>query len=712
MSNKRNNIKLFLDRAMSRSFGRQILILLVLFVVLLLISFLLLSFSGVEWEAYCQYRGIPVWTLPIFLLIDTSAYSYVYFGEGTYGWLLVASGISYLFGLIIFNGIIIGLITNAIDHRVEKHRNGLLHYVKRGHYIIMGYDDMVPSIITEIFARTPDADVVLLSALDAKQVNEKLLRSVARDKMDQIFIAYGHRMVKEYYQDIHLETAEGVYIVGNRTRPEHDAINVECVDNICMYLSENNFKQKPKRVVCVFEDFDTYAAFKTTEIFSQLRALGIEFVPYNFYDDWANQVLVRRSYKEKNNLALEIPYPSVYGKGVTAEDPKRVHLVFIGATNFSVSFAMQAAHLLHFPNFNRDEALRTRITFIDKRVDEEMRIFATRNRHFFEIQPYYYDDMTADDAAYRPERVDKLVSQELPHQGFLDVEFEFIKGDVYSPSVQHLVSAWAQDEGQYLSIFMTMSDQRKNFITGMNMPDEVYDHAVPLFIRQDRADDFVTNLRAADDKEYAYCQVQEGGLVQQSRRHRYANIYPFGMNDMAYRSAETSLRQAKLLNYLYETADYSTSHFTSLQALEAMPADTIWADAENYWRELTMAKKWSNLYCAYSISCKMATLRAVRGLEPDDRSQDLLPLQGQEVEMMARVEHNRWNVEKLLMGFRKPRRAEDCYEHAQFGQELQHDKNLYIHADIRPFDTLTPNAQQLDREISQYIPWLLRMTTL
>ena len=116
--------------------------------------------------------------------------------------------------------------------------------------------------------------------------------------------------------------------------------------------------------------------------------------------------------------------------------------------------------------------------------------------------------------------------------------------------------------------------------------------------------------------------------------------------------------------------------------------------------------------CAYSISCKMATLRAVRGLEPDDRSQDLLPLQGQEVEMMARVEHNRWNVEKLLMGFRKPRRAEDCYEHAQFGQELQHDKNLYIHADIRPFDTLTPNAQQLDREISQYIPWLLRMTTL
>ena len=180
MSKKRNNVKLFLDRAMSRSFSRQILILLVLFVVLLLISYLLLSFSGSDWRAYCAYKGIPVWSLPLFLLIDTSAYSYVYFGEGTHGWLLVASGISYLFGLIIFNGIMIGLITNAIDNRVDAHRDGLLHYVKSGHYIIMGYDDMVPSIITEIFAKTPKADVVLLSALDAKQVHEILLRSVAQ----------------------------------------------------------------------------------------------------------------------------------------------------------------------------------------------------------------------------------------------------------------------------------------------------------------------------------------------------------------------------------------------------------------------------------------------------------------------------------------------------------------------------------------------------
>ncbi|MBO7491663.1 MAG: hypothetical protein J6T59_04400 [Bacteroidales bacterium] len=711
MSKKRKNIKLFLDRAMSRSFGRQIVMLLILFVVLLAISFLLLSISGADWRAFCQRQGLAPWLLPVYLLIDTNAFNNLYLGGDVHGWMLAACSITYLCGLIVFNGIIIGLITNAIDHRVEAHRNGLLHYVESGHYIIMGYDDMVPSIITEIFAKTPDADVVLLTALDAKQVNEKLLRSVARDKMDQIFIAYGHRMVKEYYKDIHLETAKVIYIVGNRTRPAHDAVNVECVDSIYAYLTEHDFAQKPKRIICVFEDFDTYSAFKTTEIFSQIGRLGIEFVPYNFYDDWANQVFVYRSYKEKNNLDVSIPYPSVFGKGVSYDDEKQVHLVFVGASNFSLSFAMQAAHLLHFPNFQRNKTLRTRITFIDKNADEELQIFATRNRHFFEVQPYLYCDMSGKDAEYQAEKVCELVSKDFPDTDFLDVEFEFIKGNAYSAEMQNLIKRWAEDaEHQYLSLFIAMADQRKNFMMGMNMPDEVYDYAVPVFIRQDRADDFVTNLRAADDKEYDYYKVSGDKLMVEKRKHRYANIYPFGMDDMAYRSDETFLRQAKLLNYLYSTADYATLHYTSLDKLAAMPENDIWNEAEKFWRSLTVAKKWSNLYCAHNISCKVATLRALRNLEPDDSSQDLRPLNDEEVELMAFVEHNRWNTEKLLMGFRKPKRCEDRYESEQFDQELKRNKDLYIHYDILPFEKLTAASQQLDREIVKYIPWLLQMT--
>ena len=64
---------------------------------------------------------------------------------------------------------------------------------------------------------------------------------------------------------------------------------------------------------------------------------------------------------------------------------------------------------------------------------------------------------------------------------------------------------------------------------------------------------------------------------------------------------------------------------------------------------------------------------------------------------MAIVEHNRWNVEKLLMGYRKPKQEEDKYEHPEFVSKLKKNKDLFIHHDIRPFGQLKA-IKELDYE--------------
>ena len=712
MSSKRNTFKLFIDRALSQSIRRQILILVITLVVLFGISALLLLCSRTAWVDFCKGKHLSPLLLPLYLLIDANALNAVYFSD-TKGGMLVICTLIYVFGLVVCTGMLVGVITNYISDRVQRHRDGLQHYVKSGHCIIMGYDNMVPSIIKEIFSKMPKADVVLLTAMDAKMVTEKLRRSVARNEMRRIFVTYGHRTVKDYYKDIHLEAAEKIYVVGNRTRPEHDAINVECVDSICEYLKNTLSEHKPQRITCIFEDLDTYAAFKTTEIFSEIREMGIDFIPYNFYAGWARQVFVKRSYKEKNKPDKEFQYQSVYSDGIKPDDDKYVHLVFVGTTNFSVAFAMEAAHLLHFPNFEKNNSLRTRITFIEKKADEELRIFATRNRHFFEVQPYYYRDLTE---GYFPNVEDmpreKLLSPNYNQNGFLDVEFEFIKGDAYSSDVQKLIKDWANEhkEKQYLSIFLAMTNQRDNFTMGMNMPDEVYDNAVPVFIRQDRADDFVTNLRKADDKENMYYYIKDNNLTEiteTKRKGRYANIYPFGMNDMAYFSDEETFYQAKLINYLYCNSD--NNRFPDTLVLNALSDETIWNDADKAWAELKVSERWSNLYAAYSIRCKLDSLRAMRGLDKDDHSRDQSPISPTEIEDIAKVEHNRWNVEKLLMGYRKAKPEEDRHDHKEYTKEWKSNKkNFYIHSDIRPFSDLD-GVQQLDREIAKFIPWILDM---
>ena len=203
----------------------------------------------------------------------------------------------------------------------------------------------------------------------------------------------------------------------------------------------------------------------------------------------------------------------------------------------------------------------------------------------------------------------------------------------------------------------------------------------------------------------------EGKLDKKVQGGRYSHIYPFGMNETAYCADKRSLKRAKLINYLYATANYETYKFQGILALDSMPESKILEEADKEWHELSVALKWSNLYNSYTIRTKLACLRAMRGLKIDDTSHDYDTLSEHEADVLAKVEHNRWNVEKLLMGYRKPRRNEDKYliENRPYQNDLKKNKERFIHHDIRPFDDLG-SIKELDREFSRYIPWIMKMT--
>lgn len=711
----RRGLWLRFDRTLSHNLLRQVFILMGVLVFAFFISYISLLCFGGNWQEYCESKNISKWVFPFYLLIDGNTFSNFYGDNHVNRGAVFIACLIYVAGVIIFTGMIISVMTNMIERRVEDYRKGRIHYLNSGHYIIMGYDDMIPSFISHIFEKDKDAYTLILSSADAEKIKERLNKSFTIKQLEKVIINYGHRTSQESYKDIHLESAEQVYIIGYRSKSEHDAINVECVDSIYHYLKDRKDKQRPKRITCVFKDLDTYAAFKTSDIFNKISGLGIEFVPYNFFDGWAKQVFVKREYRDFENPEHKHKYPAVYGEGIKPDDEKFVHLVFVGTTNFAVAFAMEAAHVLHFPNFSHNKDLKTKITFIDLNADKEKDEFIIRNRHFFEVQSYTYYNLSKEEE----KEYEGLRNEQLRFHGsdsnFLDVEFEFIKGDVFSKKIQDKISEWAKDHNkkQYLSIFLAMADQRQNFVLGMNMPDEVYDNEIPVFIRQDRSDNFVTNLRNCDkkkkDEKLTYAIVKDGELKKDDRNARYANIYPFGMNETAYSADEHSLKRAKLINYLYDTANYNTYKFQGILALDSMSEEQIWREADEAWKKLSVALKWSNLYSAYAIRSKLATLRAMRGLKLEDTSKDYSILSEEEVEELAKVEHNRWNVEKLLMGYRKAQEYEDLYKHNEYTETLKANKKLFIHHDIRPFDDLNV-IKELDHEFSRYIPWIMKMT--
>lgn len=707
---KRNSpIKYWIDSTLSQSIWKQLLLVAGMLVLAWGGAQLLLACVHCNWVAYCEDKGISRLAAPFYLLIDGNAFNSVYLDKDTTGWTVFFTCLIYILGACIFTGLLIGVITNMIERRVDKHRWGLVNYLKQGHYVIMGYDDTIPSFIKHILNKDKDAKILILSAKKTEESREKLRNSVSGEEMKHLFFHYGHRVTDDVYGRIHLEACKEIFIVGYLGKSTHDAINIECVDTICKYLSafksatpggENKFTVKT--ITCLFSDLDTYGAFKSTEIFKNVKELGITFVPYNYRTGWAQRILHERKYI--GNDGTEYNYPSLYGEGITPEDKRFVHLVFVGTTNFAIAIANEAAMALHFPNFDRDSKLRTRLTFIDLNMDREKNEFITRNRHFFQVQSYLYRDLR-EQYCEAERRTDELLLHDGAEEGkdydFLDTEYEFIHGDVFSRPVQEYIAKQAEDtENQYLSIFLALTEQRSNFVMGMNMPEAVYDNDIPLFIRQDRSDNFITNLREVSTGTKPYVTMHGDGINIKDRALRYSQIYPFGMENAMYDAHENQILQAKLINYLYKRSEeFGYQQFPPQEELDKMPAGSLKKSINDLWKELTVALKWSNLYNALSIRAKMDSVEAMRAAGKTDEV-DI-------VNQIAIVEHNRWVVEKLLLGFRKPRPEEDKYRGKDQVAKtaLAQNREHKIHHDIRPFGGLN-SIQELDRQFAKYIPWI------
>ena len=387
-------------------------------------------------------------------------------------------------------------------------------------------------------------------------------------------------------------------------------------------------------------------------------------------------------------------YPSIDGIGITEDAPNHVHLVIVGTSNFGVTLGVEAAKMLHFPNFKKEQNL-TRITFIDLNADKEKDLFMTRYRHFFEIQAHWYDGKKIPATKFEGEKAD-----------FLDVEFEFIKGDVYSAQIQKQIADWASDETQLLSLIFAMRDSRHNMAIAMNLPDEVYEKNVPVFVRQNTSSKFLAKLHEKSKMPTKKIVVENNMIKEIPLKGRYANLYPFGMTDIIFDVDKRAQRMAECINHLYSKCD--ELQWERIPTCEEVKNCT-WDEIHEKWISLPVALQWSNLYSAYNIVYRIHTIKAMRNSDAD-----ITEITDKEAETLGRVEHDRWNVEKLLLGYRKPSEAEDYYSKCNFinGKKVKAMKNahkdFFIHCDIRPYTELD-EIQEIDKEIIRFIPWFIEM---
>ena len=566
-----------------------------------------------------------------------------------------------ILGIILFCGILISVIVNILSHKVEDYREGHIEYPFNNHIVIIGYSNLVPPLIKQILNYNKRLNdlcyILILTEQDVLNIRKNLQVYLNTDEEKHIVFIHGKRSSVEVLEKLRTKYAKSIYVIGEDDDNEVDSINIECINNLVLIHKKQNISNAIPLYMHV-EDQTTFAIFQNVDITHNWKCI-FNFCPLNYYEEWARKVFCKN--ETINNTKRKLHYPS---KPITKYSEQNIHIVIMGINKMGIAIALEAARLYHFANFCQDSRYRTIITFIDNNAETKMNEFIYQYKQFFEISSTsFYDTLTGIKREIMPS---KFKGKEA---NFLDVQFDFIQSQIEHPIISNNIAEWSSDEKQQLLIAICFENSSTNLKLSMHLPHQVYLNNIPILTRQ----------------ETSSALIELFNLGNNNINNKYSNIYPFGMKDEWITINPNRELRGKLINYLYERKlahDLSSSY----------------EEITNAWNSLTVSNQWASIHLGDSFEFKIDSLNLYDFIFTDKE------FNIEEKQLMSEIEHNRWNVEKLLQGFRKP--TEEDYRLIQ--NEILMKTQWHIHKDIRPFNELNINEIYKDELLCMGIPLILK----
>ena len=298
---------------------------------------------------------------------------------------------------------------------------------------------------------------------------------------------------------------------------------------------------------------------------------------------------------------------------ISADSRKHLNIIIVGSDDLLLYVARQIVLLCHFPNFNDDSGQnRSVMTFIvpDKnKLDDTIEDFSKLTSKLLTLGALWKSYIIGKDFISREGRKSNL------EYSFLDFEFRFIGLDNIS-----------------IDDYFAKNDfGGEDVVTSIIYADEKFGKAVNNLSRvcDDRRIFFL-------DKQVLEKEVSEGVDV---RCAKLVNaLYDIG----------SGLREIK---DIYEAKQYRLS-------LAVLCKYTRITRIDEMWNRKDIGDRLSSLLCADCFDVKLNTLRYAKGRNKKKRDAELID---ENLYLLAKTEHARWNIEKFITGF-SPYSKEQLYE--------------------------------------------------
>lgn len=560
-------------------------------------------------------------------------------------------------GAFLLNGLLVSFVVSWIQSRREKWERGELHYKRwdLGKYsIVIGGNEMVPNLVHQLLDN--NNYVLVMTNRDVVSLRKKLTSRLG-EKEKKVIIYVGERTSEEDLELLQIMDANEIYVIGeqldiNQSGSHHDVKNMECVQTMASLLRKHECKSK-KMCRVMFEYQSSFSVFQFTDINTDISEV-LDFRPFNYYETWAQNVLVCQHINMEDE---GIKYLPLEGKNtISINSNETVHLIVVGMSRMGIALAIEAAHVAHYPNFIRKDGnkLRTRITFIDSRARKEMQFFQGHYKELFALSRWRYMEATNDSIYYNekghlpydvndsswndPLCDDDSHSPYRDSEGYtlgeklVDVDWEFIQGDLEMPTIQCYIRDATFQKDVKLTIAICIPRDNATFAASLYLPDEVYDeenNVVQVLAYQPYGDAMCNSFQKR-------IEMRNSRNDRKNNFNQFAKLRAFGMLDNCFDIANLRNMEniAEQLWKQYEET-YRDQIGGRQQLREFIKKEKTLKAGKSL-----AARQWSNTYAAAHLWTK---LRSVVWDGKDLSEKDLI--------ILAKLEHIRWNMEQLLLGY-------------------------------------------------------------
>lgn len=434
-------------------------------------------------------------------------------------------------------------------------------------------------------------------------------------------------------------------------------------------IAEGNHSGKREECYAVFANPLTLWLLQTSGMPDEIHK-KIDLFATTINDLAAKTVFVRLPHSKYE-------FPPLDRYSITRDTEDTVHLVIAGSGDMAEAIAINAAMVAHYPNYCRDHRLRTRITVIDERAFWLRDNMLRKYKNLFDNS--YYRSLNLDVPS--PRCILHKPYYSSSREDFVDVEWEFVNASISQEAVRHKLTEWATSPLKQLTLALCHDDNEINVALSLSLPDEIYANGVTVLCHTRRSE--ILTLAKNDS--------------------RYSNLFPFGEEICDISTMKTLLRLAKRVNYVY-------SYFFSMPdgSPITVPMEMDEEEIQRQWDNVaSLAKQYSSIYNALTLGTKMHSM----GHIPRDWS-TYYAVSMNEADILAEVEHNRWSVEELILGYRPV--TDDEQNAVENDISLKRElRSRKVHYDLRAFSDLREdctgkNVSVYDMALTRAIPLIIK----